>query len=49
MYDVVQAPDDNIQEGGVNVPPEFPSIQVIVPVGVFVALVVSATVAVNVT
>jgi len=48
VYDVVHVPDDKLQEGEPNTPPAFPSLQVIVPVGIFCEFDVSATVAVNV-
>ncbi len=48
IYVVLHVPDDKLQEDELNVPPTFPSLQVIVPVGVFCEFVVSVTVAVNV-
>jgi hypothetical protein len=49
VYDVVQLPDDNVQEEGLNVPPPLLSFHDIVPTGVLGELDVSVTVAVNVT
>ena len=48
VYDAVQVPDANVQDDELNVPPTFPSPQVIVPVGIFCEFTVSVTVAVNV-
>lgn len=48
VYDVVQLPDDNVQEEGLNVPPPLLSFHDIVPVGVLGKFDVSVTVAVNV-
>ena len=47
MYEVVQLPDDKVQEGGLNVP-ELPSLHVTVPLGVFAGVEASMTVTVNV-
>ncbi len=47
MYDVVQLPDDNVQEVGLNIP-EPPSPHVTVPFGVFAGVELSMTVTVNV-
>jgi hypothetical protein len=49
VYVALHVPDDKLQEDELNVPPTFPSLQVIVPVGVFCEFVVSVTVAVTVT
>jgi hypothetical protein len=48
VYDVVHVLDASVQEEELNVPPVFPSPQVIVPVGVVGELDVSVTVTVNV-
>ncbi len=48
VYDVVQLPDDNVQEEGLNVPPPLLSFHEIVPTGALGELDVSVTVAVNV-
>lgn len=45
---MVQSPEDNVHEVGLNVPPLFPSLHDTVPVDVFVEFVISATCAVNV-
>ena len=47
VYDVVQLPDDKVQNVGLNVP-ELPSLHVTLPPGVVVGLELSATITVNV-
>ena len=47
VYVTEQTPEDTLQEDGLNVPPAFPSLQDMVPVGV--ELDTSEIVAVNVT
>ena len=49
VYVALHVLEDRLQEDELNVPPTFPSLQVIVPVGVFCEFVVSVTVAVTVT
>jgi hypothetical protein len=49
VYDVVQLPDDNAHDGGLNVPPALLSFHSMVPVGVLVEFEVSLTVTVSVT
>ena len=49
MYDTVQLPDESVQDGELNMPPVFPSLHDMVPVGVVGELEVSVTVTVNVT
>ena len=49
VYVVLHTPDDKLQEDEPNVPPVLPSLQDIVPVGIFCEFVVSVTVAVIVT
>ncbi len=49
VYDVVQLPDDSIQEGGWNVPPLLPSLHVTLPIRLVGEAELSATVTVNVT
>jgi hypothetical protein len=49
VYDVVQLPDDKVQEAGLNVPPELASLHVTVAVGVVWELYVSFTFTTNVT
>lgn len=48
VYDVVQLPDDNAHDGGLNVPPASLSFHSRVPVGVAVEFEVSLTVTVSV-
>jgi hypothetical protein len=49
VYDVVQLPDANAHDGGLNVPPALLSFHDIVPVGVVGELEVSLTVTVSIT
>jgi len=48
VYNVWQLPDDKIQEGGLNEPPEPPSLHVTLAVGVVGELYVSFTLTTNV-
>jgi len=49
VYVMLHVPVDNVHVGEPNTPPTFPSLQVIVPVGMFCEFDVSATAAVIVT
>jgi hypothetical protein len=49
VYVTVHVPDASVHVDELNVPPKFPSLQIIVPVGIFWESAGSATVAVNVT
>jgi hypothetical protein len=49
VYEVVQLPDDNVHEDGLNVPPALVSFHTTVPEILVVELEVSETVAVSVT
>ena len=48
VYELVQFPDDNVQDVGLNVPPELLSVSETTPDGIFVEFNVSATATVNV-
>ena len=49
VYVTLHTPDDKLQEDELNIPPMFPSLHVIVPVGIFCEFDVSVIVAVTVT
>lgn len=46
VYVILHTPDDKLQEGELSIPPMLPSLQVMIPVGMFCEFVVSVTVAV---